>query len=203
MAGRRLAGLLGIDPIGAWTAGALYAFNTYQVNEAPRADLLFHGFTALALGELMIFLKTGQTRRVWRVAGLMVLQGLGSTYLLLYGALVLTLVAAGALDGPAPGTWHLALRRMVPAAAAAAILFLPIVLPHLRSSRTYGFARETLRRKAWALKHYVSTQPTNLVYGETFGPRSARSRKGQDFVGLRLARHSRCWRSSRNAGCLA
>ena len=43
MAGRRLAGLLGIDPIGAWTAGALYAFNTYQVNEAPRADLLFHG----------------------------------------------------------------------------------------------------------------------------------------------------------------
>lgn len=180
LAGRRLAGLLGIDAIGAWTAGALYAFNTYQVNEAPRADLLFHGFTALAVGELMIFLKTGQARRAWHVAVLMVLQGLASTYLLLYGALVLTLVAAGALVAR-PRLVAPRLMKMVPAAVAAAVLFLPIVLPHLRSARTYGFARDA--PEGVDLKHYASTLPTNLVYGEIFGPVRPQQ-KGPHFVGF-------------------
>ena len=180
MAGRRLAGLLRIDAIGAWTAGALYAFNTYQVNEAPRADLLFHGLTALALGELMIFLKTGQIRRVWRVAGLMVLQGLASTYLLLYGALVLSLVAAGALLAR-PRLVAPRLARMVPGAAAAALLFLPVILPHVRSARTYGFARDA--PLGVDLKHYVSTLPTNLVYGEIGGPVRPQQ-KGPHFVGF-------------------
>ncbi len=180
LAGRRLAGLLGVGPVGAWAAGALYAFNTYQVNEAPRADLLFHGFTALALGELMIFLKTGQMRRAWHVALLMILQGLASTYLLLYGALVLTLVAAGALLAR-PRAVAPRLARMVPAAAAAAILFLPIVLPHLRSSRVYGFARDA--PEGVDLRHYVSTLPTNLVYGEIGGPVRPQQ-KGPHFVGF-------------------
>ena len=180
LAGRRLAGLLGIDPVGAWAAGALYAFNTYQVNEAPRADLLFHGFTALALGELMTFLKTGQARRAWHVAVLMILQGLASTYLLLYGALVLTLVAAGALVAR-PRAVAPRLARMVPAAAAAAVLFLPIVLPHLRSSRVYGFARDA--PEGVDLKHYASTLPTNIVYGEIGGPVRPQQ-KGPHFIGF-------------------
>jgi hypothetical protein len=180
LAGRRLAGLLGVDLVGAWAAGALYAFNTYQVNEAPRADLLFHGLTALALGELMIFLKTGQVRRAWHVAVLMILQGLASTYLLLYGALVLTLVAAGALLAR-PRAVAARWARVVPAAAAAAILFLPIVLPHLRSSRVYGFARDA--PEGVDLRHYVSTLPTNLVYGEIGGPVRPQQ-KGPHFVGF-------------------
>jgi hypothetical protein len=180
LAGRRLAGLLGIDPVGAWAAGALYAFNTYQINEAPRADLLFHGFTALALGELLIFLRTGQPRRAWHVAGLMILQGLASTYLLLYGALVLTLVAAGALVAR-PRLVAPRLARTLPAAFAATLLFLPVILPHLRSARTYGFARDA--PEGVDLKHYVSTQPTNLAYGEIFGPVRPQQ-KGPHFVGF-------------------
>jgi hypothetical protein len=180
MAGRRLAGIFGIDPLGAWTAGALYAFNTYQVNEAPRADLLFHGFTALALGELMIFLKTGELRRAWRSAGLMLLQGLASTYLLLYGALLLVLVTAGALLAR-PRSIGPRLAGLVPPALAAAVLFLPFVLPHLRSSQTYGFARDA--PEGVDLKHYVSTLPTNLVYGE-IGARVRPQQKGPHFVGF-------------------
>jgi hypothetical protein len=180
LAGRRLAALLGLDAIGAWTAGALYAFNTYQVNEAPRADLLFHGFTALAVGELLIFLKTGQARRAWHIAGLMILQGLASTYLLLYGALVLTLVAAGALLAR-PRLVAPRLARTVPAALAAALLFLPVVLPHVRSARIYGFARDA--PEGVDLKHYVSTLPTNLVYGEIGGPVRPQQ-KGPHFVGF-------------------
>src|SRR6185503_19434604 len=180
LAGRRLAGLLGIDPIGAWTAGALYAFNTYQVNEAPRADLLFHGLTALALGEVLIFLDTGQVRRAWRAAGLMVLQGLASTYLLLYGALILALVAVGSVIAR-PRRLAPRLMKMVPAAAAATVLFLPMILPHVRSARTYGFARDA--PEGIDLKHYLSTLPTNLVYGEIGGPVRPQQ-KGPHFVGF-------------------
>jgi len=180
MAGRRLAGLLGIDPIGAWTAGALYAFNTYQVNEAPRADLLFHGLTALALGEVLIFLDTGEVRRAWRAAGLMVLQGLASTYLLLYGALILALVAVGSVIAR-PRRLGPRLMKMVPAAAAATVLFLPMILPHVRSARTYGFARDA--PEGIDLKHYLSTLPTNLVYGEIGGPVRPQQ-KGPHFVGF-------------------
>lgn len=180
LAGRRLATVLGMDPVGAWTAGALYAFNTYQINEAPRADLLFHGFTTLALADLVVFLKTGEPRRAWRIAGLLVLQGLASTYLLLYGALVLGLVAAGALIARprlvAPRFQTLALPAIV-----AAILFLPIVLPHLRSARTYGFARDA--PEGVDLRHYASTLPTNLVYGE-IGARVRPQQKGPHFVGF-------------------
>jgi hypothetical protein len=180
LAGRHLARVLGVDPVGAWTAGALYAFNTYQVNEAPRADLLFHGFTALALADLVRFLKTGESRRAWRIAGLMVLQGLASTYLLLYGALVLALVAGVALVAR-PRQIAPRLTRLILPAAAASILFLPIVLPHLRSARTYGFARDV--PEGVDLRHYVSTLPTNLIYGE-IGARVRPQQKGPHFVGF-------------------
>jgi len=180
LAGRRLARVLGIDPVGAWTAGALYAFNTYQVNEAPRADLLFHGLTTLALVELVLFLKTAEPRRAWRIAGLMVLQGLASTYLLLYGALVLALVAAGAFLAR-PRALAPRLACLVLPAVAATVLFLPIVVPHLRSARTYGFARDA--PEGIDLRHYVSTLPTNLVYGE-IGARVRPQQKGPHFVGF-------------------
>jgi hypothetical protein len=180
MAGRRLATVLGVDPAGAWTAGALYAFNTYQVNEAPRADLLFHGFTALALAEMVRFLAAGERRRAWTIAVLMVLQGLASTYLLLYGALVLALVAAGALVAR-PRLVAPRLPFLLLPALTAAVLFLPIAWPHLRSARTYGFAREA--PEGVDLRHYVSTLPTNLVYGE-IGARVRLQQKGPHFVGF-------------------
>jgi hypothetical protein len=70
---------------------------------------------------------------------------------------------------------------MVPAAAAATILFLPVILPHVRSARTYGFARDA--PPGVDLKHYVSTLPTNLVYGEIGGPVRPQQ-KGPHFVGF-------------------
>src|SRR5207247_11028980 len=76
MGGRRLALVLGLPPVAAWAAGALYAFHTYQVNEGPRLNIVAHGFVAFALAELVLYLETGQGRRAWRTAGFMLLQGL-------------------------------------------------------------------------------------------------------------------------------
>src|SRR5688572_4387064 len=73
MGARRLAGVLGLDPLAAWAAGALYGFHTYQINEAPRLHIIVHGFIAFAVAELLLYLKTGDRRRAWTTAGLMLL----------------------------------------------------------------------------------------------------------------------------------
>ncbi|HEY3121056.1 MAG TPA: hypothetical protein VGL15_10560, partial [Vicinamibacteria bacterium] len=55
---RRLALVLGAHPIAAWAAGGLYGFHTYQVNEAPRLNVIAHGFIPFALAELVLYLRT-------------------------------------------------------------------------------------------------------------------------------------------------
>jgi hypothetical protein len=180
MAGRHLARGLGNDAVGAWAAGALYAFNTYQVNEAPRLNVIFHGFIALALAELILFLKTGLRRHGAAVAGLMLLQGLSSNYHLLYGTLLIGLVAAGALVARPR---EMAPRVAVLAAAglAAVLVLMPVLWPYIQSARVQGLAREL--PEGVDLQHYLSTSPTNLIYG-AMGAEVRRQQRGPHFVGL-------------------
>lgn len=166
-AGRRFASSLGISPIGAWAAGALYGFHTYQVNEGPRIHILFHGFLPLALEQLIRYLKTAKTRHAFQTAGWMLLQGLCSSYHVLYGAFLLGIVALAFLVAqPA------AVLRRVPmllvSAVIAAVLFLPIILPYLASARAHGFRHEM--PAGVDLEHYVSTTPTNVLYGAIGAP---------------------------------
>ena len=185
-AGRRLALALGLSPVAAWAAGALYAFHTYQVNEAPRLDLLLHGLTMLALAALVRYLRDGRRRDAWAAAGLMLLQGLGSNYLLLYGALLLALVLAGtAVARPrlvvprAPGL-------LLPAATAA-VLFLPVLLPLLRSSGEYEMSRDV--PAGIDLRLYAATAPRNLLYGQIGGEVRLQQRAAHfaGFLALLLA----------------
>jgi hypothetical protein len=178
--GRRLALVLGLSEVGAWAAGALYAFHTYQVNEAPRLNIVAHGFVAFALAELVLYLKTGEARRAWRVAGLMLLQGLSSNYHLLYGALVIALVVLGAL-AVRPGMVARRLPMLAAASLAAALLFAPMALPYLRSAREQGYVRDL--PPGIGLEHYVSTSPTNLFYG-AIGTEVRLQQRGPHFVGF-------------------
>jgi len=180
MAGRHLARGLGNDAVGAWAAGALYAFNTYQVNEAPRLNVIFHGFIPLALGELIVFLKTGQRRRAAAVAGLMLLQGLSSNYHLLYGSLLLALVAAAALVAR-PRIVAPRLGVLAAAGLAAALLLTPLLWPYVQSARAHGLSREL--PEGIDAQHYLSTAPTNLIYGP-MGAEVRRQQHGPHFVGL-------------------
>jgi len=180
MAGWYVARGLGIDPIGAWTAGALYAFNTYQVNEAPRLNVIFHGFIALALGQLILFLKTGDRRRAAAVAGLMLLQGLSSNYHLLYGSVLLGLAAAGALVAR-PRTVAPRVAVLAAAALAAVLALTPLLWPYVRSARAQRLAREL--PAGIDVQQYLSTAPTNLIYGP-MGGEVRRQQGGPHFVGL-------------------
>ena len=178
--GRRLASVLGLTPVAAWAAGALYGFHTYQVNEAPRLNIVAHGFIAFALAELILYLRTGEPRRAWRTAGLMLLQGLSSNYHLLYGALTLGIVTLGGLAA-APRVVGRRLPRLALAAAAAGALFAPIALPYLAAAREHGYAREL--PAGIGLEHYASTSPTNVVYG-AIGTDVRLQQRGPHFVGF-------------------
>jgi len=179
-AARHLAGALGCSTLGAWAGGALYAFHTYQVNEAPRLNIIFHAFLPLALGQLVLFLTTGEAKRAWATAGFMLLQGLSSNYHLLYGALLLGLVTLGtAVVRPLP-----TLRRLpvlVLAAAVAALLFAPVVWPYLRVSQAHGFVRGL--PEGIDLEHYFSTSPRNLLYG-AIGTEVRLQQRGPHFIGF-------------------
>jgi hypothetical protein len=177
---RRLALVLGADEVAAWAAGALYGFHTYQVNEAPRLNIVAHGFIPFALAELLLYLRTGDPRRAVRMAGFMLLQGLSSNYHLLYGALLLGIVLAAALAA-APRT---VLRRapwLAGSALAAAVLFAPLAVPYLEASREHGYTRDL--PAGIDLEHYVSTAPTNFMYGAR-GAEVRLQQRGPHFVGF-------------------
>jgi hypothetical protein len=179
-AGRRLALFLGIGPLGAWAAGALYAFHTFQVNEAPRPDLLFHGPTTFALLGLLRFLESGESRWAWAAALWMTAQGYASNYLVLYGAVILSLVLIAYLVAR-PGPTLRRLPQLLLPALAATLLFLPVLLPSLRAARLYGFTREP--PVGVDLAYFFSTGGGNLLYGPLGTPTGLQSR-APHFIGF-------------------
>jgi hypothetical protein len=180
LAARRLARRLGCAPLPAWAAGALYAFSTYMVNEGPRFHIIYHGLIPLALERLIAFLKTGERRYAVHCAAFMILQGLCSSYHVLYGALLLALVTLVAL------VWRPRLmgRRVVTLVAIAllaALLYAPILAPYLISAHQHGFKHEP--PAGVDLAHYFSTIPTNLVYGR-IGAEVRLQQQAAHFVGF-------------------
>lgn len=180
MVGRRLALALGADAVGAWAAGALYAFHTYQVNEAPRLQIVVHGFLALALLEFVRLMRSGDRAAAWRTSLFMLLQALCSNYHLLYGCVLLGILALAFLAfRPRPSLRRLLV--LVPPAALAALIYLPVGLPYVLSSETFGYGRQL--PVGIDLDHYLSTAPTNYLYGP-IGAEVKLQQQGPHFVGF-------------------
>lgn len=179
-AGWRLARVLGLEPLGAWTAGALYAFHTYQINEAPRIQTIFHGFTVLALAELLRYLRLGDRAAAVRVGVFMLAQALCSNYFLLYGCVLVTLTCVAFLVA-APRSTCARLPRLALVGVVAGLAYLPIGLPYVLSSQAYGYARDL--PVGIDVQHYFSTAPTNIWYGP-IGAKVKLQMQGPHFVGF-------------------
>lgn len=180
MAARHLALTLGIDALGAWAAGALYAFNTYQVNEGPRLNIVFHGFLPLALACLVRYLRDGRRRDAAGVGLFMLLQAWSSNYHLLYGTLFVGLVTLGALVAR-PGVVVRRLPLLAVAGPAAAALYAPVALVYVGLSAGHGYSRGL--PAGVDLVHFVTTTPTNLLYG-ALGTTPRLIERGPHFVGF-------------------
>jgi len=179
MAARRLALALGCDEVAAWAAGALYAFHTYQVNEASRLNIIFHGFLPLVLERLLRLLVTGERRYAWHTAFLLLLQGLSSNYHLLYGVLLVAIVGGLAL-AVRRGSARALLQLAVPALVTA-LLFAPIAWPYLTLAREHGYERPL--PQSMGVEHFFTTLPTNVLYGP-IGASVRTQQRGPHFVGF-------------------
>jgi hypothetical protein len=178
--GRSLAIALGLGRIGAGYAGALFAFHTYAINEAPRLNIVSHGFVAFALGALVDWLRTGANAARWRFALFLLLQGYCANYHLLYGVLLSSLVIL---------VWTVARPRLVLSRVsglivpgfAAVLLFLPILVPYLRTMSSLELVRS--RPRGIDLLHYFSTSPSNWLWGP-IGPPARLQQQGPHFIGF-------------------
>jgi hypothetical protein len=180
MAGRQLALRLGLGPLAAWTAGAVYAFHTYQISETARIQVVFHGFLPLALVALLELWRTGRARYAWWLALSVFLLALADNYTLLYGVLLLSLIAAALTVAGARHTSRRWLALVLPAAAVAAA-YGPLLVAYAGAARQYGFAREP--PVGIDVQHYFTTAPGNLVYGHLGAPHRLQQR-GPHFVGF-------------------
>jgi len=178
--GRSLAMALGLERIPAAYAGALFAFHTYAINEAPRLNIVSHGFVAFALGALVEWLRTGENAARWKFALFLLLQGYCANYHLLYGVLLSSLVILVACAARP----RLVLSRIIPLIVpglVAVVLFLPILVPYVRTMSGLDLVRS--RPKGIDLLHYFSTSPSNLVWG-SIGPPARLQQQGPHFVGF-------------------
>lgn len=178
--GRSLALSLGLDRMPAGFVGALFAFHTYAINEAPRLNIVSHGFVAFALGALVEWIRTGENSARFRFAMFLLLQGYCANYHLLYGVLLSSLVivvwgaARPRLVGPRlPG--------LVLPGAIAVVLFLPVLVPYLKTMSSLELVRS--RPRGIDLLHYFSTSPSNWIWG-AIGPPARLQQQGPHFVGF-------------------
>ncbi len=178
--GRSLALTLGLSRIPAGFAGALFAFHTYAINEAPRLNIVSHGFVAFALGALVEWLRIGGNKERWRFALFMLLQGFASNYHLLYGVL-LSILVIGLFAAARPRLAIARLGGLLVPGATAVILFLPILVPYLRTFSGLSLVRS--RPRGIDLFHYVSTSPSNWIWG-SIGPAPRLQQQGPHFVGF-------------------
>ncbi len=179
-AARRLSMVLGADAWGAWAAGALCAFNTYQINEAPRLNILTNGFLPLIVAALVLLLSTGERRHAWVVAALCLAQGLSSNYHLLYACLLIAvIILVGSILAPRTAPRR-TLSLFVPALLAAAV-FSPVAATYLRAATRLGYERSL--PQGIDLVHYLSTSPTNLLYGP-LGAEVRLQQRAAHFIGF-------------------
>lgn len=180
MGGRQLARRLGLPPLAAWSAGALYAFNTYQVSETARVQVVFHGFTPLAIAALVDLWKTGRARHAWLLGAYVLLLAAADNYNVIYGVFVLALVAAALAVARPRGMARAGAALALPALLVV-LAYAPLALAYFGAARVYGFTREPPR--GIDVQHYFTTPPGNFMYGQMGAPHRLQQR-GPHFVGF-------------------
>jgi hypothetical protein len=130
---------------GSWAAaliaGIVYGFNSHTLTRMPHMQAQHVYFLPLAMFALDALLRQPDVLKAFRLAVWFTLQGLTSIYLLVFTAFALTSAAAAR-----PGDWlGRRMRSVVPclvlAAALAALLLMPFLLPYWRVRTEQGLVR--------------------------------------------------------------
>jgi PA14 domain len=155
---------------GDWAAGLvsgiLFGFNAHTLTRLPQMQALHPEFIPLMLLGLDTLLARPSARHAMRLAIWFALQALTSVYLLVIMAFAM---AAGALARPEDWLGR-RFRQVVPAvataAALAAVLLAPFILPYWRVYHGQGMTRSIEEASLYAAswQDYLST-PSRVHYG--------------------------------------
>ncbi|GIL15622.1 MAG: hypothetical protein BroJett039_07950 [Chloroflexota bacterium] len=165
----------------AWLAGAIFAFNPFNLGNFAQLQLLTLGWLPLALLALrkLLFARASIAPRVSRWAFLFalffILQALSSFYYALLTGLAVALYLAW-WPFTQRAAWWGALRRIgVPLGAAFVIIALvltPFLLPYFEVQRELGFSRRVAESEPFSasLKQFTEVAPENFLYGRFLAP---------------------------------
>jgi hypothetical protein len=180
LSARWMASSLGVPPLGAWMAGALFAFNTYAVNEQPRPHILFQAFLPVALLHLGKLLCGGRPRHAWWVGAMLLVQAFFESYVAIFGVIMLALTYVLFLVFRPLITLKRTASLAGPAIVTLVMAF-PLAKAYVDMGKTYDYSRE--KPTSMDASHYVATPSTNLVYG-AMGPPVRRQQMAPHFIGF-------------------
>ena len=176
-----LARELGASRLGAFLGGGLYAFNTWNINEVVRSQILSNEFFPLVLLTCLYFARRPSWPRALAVGGAALLQALSCMYWAVYLPFLLVPVLL-ALQGLRVR----ALFRVAVTLSVAAILVVAFAWPYVSNGREFGFERA--EPQSMPLDRYLHVLPQNLMYGSILehGLPNQNAAHFQGFVALIL-----------------
>lgn len=170
-----------------WIAGAIYAFNPFNLGNLAQLQLLTLGFLPLALLYLRKMLDEGskghrhekRAREFAKFAFLFalffILQSLSSFYYAFLSGFAVALYLLGWLFTRRSNLWESVRRMSVPLAASFALIALvlaPFLIPYTRVQSELGFERRIEESEPFSasLRQFVQVAPENVLYGCFLGP---------------------------------
>src|SRR5581483_7300299 len=171
----------------AWIAGAIYAFNPFNLGNFAQLQLLTLGFLPLALIFLRRILKpdrsiqdlSGFTKLQFRNAFLFslffILQSLSSFYYALLAGFAVGIYLLWWLISQHANLVPSLRRTIIPLAVSFVFILIvltPFLLPYLDVQRELGFQRRVQESEPFSasLKQFTEVSPQNLVYGKFLAP---------------------------------
>lgn len=170
---------IGVRTAGAFTAGLLYAFHTWNVNETVRIQIVSNQWFPFVLLGLLSYFARSSPRAAVLVALAAAAQALSCMYWALY--LPLMVVAAALFL-----QWRhrLRWRSLLPLAAALAVAALVVglfAIPYVRTARELGLERP--EPVAVGINRYFDVLPENLLYTRWLGT-ARRDQNAAHFLGF-------------------
>ena len=172
----------------AIVAGAILAFNPYNLGNLAQVQLLSFGWMPLAMMWLRKLLnpevrsQKSEVRICFLFALFFSLQALSSFYYAFLGGFAVALyvvwfvitqyVARSQLHIPLFTVYRSLFARLAFSAIVIAILVVPFFLPYLQVQREMGFERKVVESEPFSasLKLYAEVSPQNILYGNLLAP---------------------------------
>ncbi len=164
-----------------WIAGAIYAFNPFNLGNFAQLQLATLGFLPLAL----LFLNTllharerpqgAMLRDTFLFALFFILQSLSSFYYALLSGFAVALFLLAWLIAQRADFLNSLRRVFIPLVASfafIAMVLIPFLLPYFQVQRELGFSRRVQESEPFSasLKQFTEVAPQNVLYGKFLAP---------------------------------